>query len=117
MKEQLEKWYGTDSVVLIHGDMELEGKSADADSKRRSQRLFREEDKVRFMVSTEAGGEGINLQFCYILVNYDLPWNPIRYEQRVGRVYRYGQEKIVQIYDMRNKNTIEETVRSYSTSA
>jgi superfamily II DNA or RNA helicase len=113
LKEQLEKWYGSGSVVLIHGDMELEGKTPDTDSKRRSQRLFREEDRVRFLVSTEAGGEGINLQFCYILVNYDLPWNPVRYEQRVGRVYRYGQEKIVQIYNLRNKDTIEETVRSY----
>jgi superfamily II DNA/RNA helicase len=68
---------------------------------------------VRFLVSTEAGGEGINLQFCYILVNYDLPWNPMRYEQRIGRVYRYGQEKVVQIYNLRAKDTIEDTVRSY----
>lgn len=113
LKEQLEKWYGAGSVVLIHGDMELEGKTPEAESKRRSQRVFREENGVRFMISTEAGGEGINLQFCYILVNYDLPWNPIRYEQRVGRIYRYGQEKIVQIYNLRNKDTIEETVRSY----
>jgi superfamily II DNA/RNA helicase len=113
LKEQLEKWYGAGSVVLIHGDMGLEGKTPDAESKRRSQKLFREEKGVRFLVSTEAGGEGINLQFCYILVNYDLPWNPVRYEQRVGRVYRYGQEKIVQIYNLRNKDTIEETVRSY----
>jgi superfamily II DNA or RNA helicase len=113
LKEQLEKWYGSGSVVLIHGDMELEGKTADADSKRRSQRLFRDEPAVRFMVSTEAGGEGINLQFCYILVNYDLPWNPMRYEQRVGRVYRYGQDKVVQIYNLKNRDTIEDTVRSY----
>lgn len=113
LKEQLEKWYGAGSVVLIHGDMELEGKTPEAESKRRSQRLFREDKTVRFLVSTEAGGEGINLQFCYILVNYDLPWNPIRYEQRVGRIYRYGQEKVAQIYNMRNKDTIEETVRSY----
>lgn len=113
LKEQLEKWYGEGSVVLIHGDMELEGKTADAETKRRSQRLFREDPAVRFLVSTEAGGEGINLQFCYILVNYDLPWNPMRYEQRVGRVYRYGQDKVVQIYNLKNKDTIEETVRSY----
>jgi superfamily II DNA or RNA helicase len=113
LREQLEKAYGAGSVVLINGDMELEGKTPDAESKRRSQRLFRDEPGVRFLVSTEAGGEGINLQFCYILVNYDLPWNPMRYEQRIGRVYRYGQEKIVQIYNLRAKETIEETVRSY----
>jgi hypothetical protein len=68
---------------------------------------------VRFLVSTEAGGEGINLQWCYIVVNYDLPWNPMRYEQRIGRVYRYGQDKVVQIYNLRAKETIEDTVRSY----
>ncbi len=113
LKERLEKWYGANTVVLINGDMELEGKTPEAESKRRSQRVFREEDSVRFLVSTEAGGEGINLQFCYIVVNYDLPWNPMRYEQRIGRVYRYGQEKVVQIYNLRAKDTVEETVRSY----
>jgi superfamily II DNA or RNA helicase len=113
LKERLEKWYGANTVVLINGDMELEGKTTDAESKRRSQRVFREEPSVRFLVSTEAGGEGINLQFCYILVNYDLPWNPMRYEQRVGRVYRFGQEKVVQIYNLRAKGTVEDTVRSY----
>jgi superfamily II DNA or RNA helicase len=113
LKEQLERWYARASVVLIHGDMELEAKTADAESKRRSQRLFRDDPSVRFLVSTEAGGEGINLQFCYILVNFDLPWNPMRYEQRVGRVYRYGQDKVVQIYNLKNKDTIEDTVRSY----
>jgi len=113
LKERLEGWYGGGTVVLINGDMKLEGKTPDANSKRRSQQLFRDDPSVRFLVSTEAGGEGINLQFCHILVNYDLPWNPMRYEQRIGRVYRYGQEKVVHIYNLKNKNTIEETVRSY----
>jgi hypothetical protein len=132
LKERLEKWYGAGSVVLINGDMKLESKASvaalssapnespvrtpalqEAPSKQHSQRVFREEPSVRFLVSTEAGGEGINLQFCYILVNYDLPWNPMRYEQRIGRVYRYGQQKVVQIYNLRAKDTIEDTVRSY----
>jgi superfamily II DNA or RNA helicase len=113
LKERLEKWYGANTVVLINGDMELEGKTPEAESKRRSQRVFRDESSVRFLVSTEAGGEGINLQFCYIVANYDLPWNPMRYEQRVGRVYRYGQEKVVQIYNLRAKDTVEDTVRTY----
>jgi len=113
LKEKLEGWYGSGTVVLINGDMKLEGKTLEAESKRRSQRLFRDEPKVRFLVSTEAGGEGINLQFCYIVVNCDLPWNPMRYEQRIGRVYRYGQEKVVQIYNLKNRDTIEDTVRSY----
>jgi superfamily II DNA or RNA helicase len=113
LRQRLETWYGPDSVVLINGDMELEGKTSGAESKRRSQSLFRDAPEVRFLVSTEAGGEGINLQFCYIVVNYDLPWNPMRYEQRIGRVYRYGQEKVVQIYNLRAKDTVEDTVRSY----
>jgi superfamily II DNA or RNA helicase len=113
LKEKLEEWYGTSTVVLINGDMKLEGKTQDAESKRRSQRLFRDEPSVRFLVSTEAGGEGINLQFCHIVVNYDLPWNPMRYEQRIGRIYRYGQDKVVHIYNMKNRDTIEDTVRSY----
>src|SRR5271157_559312 len=113
LQEQLERWYGANTVVLINGDMELEGKTPEAESKRRSQRVFRDDPSVRFLVSTEAGGEGINLQFCYIVVNYDLPWNPMRYEQRVGRVYRYGQEKVFQIYNLRAKGTVEDTVRSY----
>jgi len=113
LKAQLEEWYGHGTVVLINGDMKLEGKTPEADSKLRSQQLFRDEPKVRFLVSTEAGGEGINLQFCHVLVNYDLPWNPMRYEQRVGRVYRYGQQKVVHIYNLKNIGTIEDTVRSY----
>jgi SNF2 family DNA or RNA helicase len=113
LKERLEKWYGGHTVVLINGDMELEGKTPQAESKRRSQQRFRDEPAVRFLVSTEAGGEGINLQFCYIVVNYDLPWNPMRYEQRIGRVYRYGQDKVVQIYNLRARDTVEDTVRSY----
>jgi superfamily II DNA or RNA helicase len=113
LKERLEDWYGTGTVVLINGDMKLEGAGPEANTKRRSQQLFRDDPNVRFLVSTEAGGEGINLQFCHILVNYDLPWDPMRYEQRIGRVYRYGQQKVVHIYNLKNKDTIEETVRSY----
>lgn len=113
IKERLEEWYGPKTVALINGDMKLEGKTPEAESKRRSQRLFRDEPRVRFLVSTEAGGEGINLQFCHIVVNYDLPWNPMRYEQRIGRVYRYGQDKVVHIYNMKNRDTIEDKVRSY----
>jgi superfamily II DNA or RNA helicase len=129
---ELERRYGAGSVVVIHGDMKLERQGeAEQDlerlwkpfagggaleaptTKRTSQRLFRDHPKVRFLVSTEAGGEGINLQFCHICVNYDLPWNPMRVEQRVGRVYRFGQQKVVQVYHLSNKSTIEETVQAY----
>lgn len=59
--------------------------------------------KVRVLVSTEAGGEGLNLQkSCHIMVNYDLPWNPSRLVQRIGRLYRYGQEKRVQVINLHN---------------
>lgn len=128
----LEEKYGKGSVVVIHGGIKLERREeADQDinviwapftrdgaliaptTKRTSQRLFREHPQVRFLVSTEAGGEGINLQFCHICVNYDLPWNPMRVEQRVGRVYRYGQKKVVQVYHFFNQGTIEEKVQAY----
>jgi ERCC4-related helicase/HKD family nuclease len=130
--EQLEKKYGKGSVVVIHGGMKLERKDeaeqdiesvwapfgkagalGAATTKRTSQRLFRDHSNVRFLVSTEAGGEGINLQFCHICINYDLPWNPMRVEQRVGRVYRFGQDKVVQVYNFFNKGTIEDVVQSY----
>jgi hypothetical protein len=75
--------------------------------------LFRDHERVRFLVSTEAGGEGINLQFCHICINYDLPWNPMKVEQRVGRVYRFGQDKVVQVYNFFNKGTIEDQVQAY----
>jgi ERCC4-related helicase/HKD family nuclease len=129
---ELEAKYGKGTVVVIHGDMKLERREeADMDTeavwrpfakdgalvapttKRTSQRLFRDHAEVRFLVSTEAGGEGINLQFCHICVNYDIPWNPMRVEQRIGRIYRYGQDKVVQIYHFFNKGTIEDKVQSY----
>src|SRR5690625_719081 len=62
---------------------------------------------VQVLIATEAGGEGINLQFCNHLINYDLPWNPMRLEQRIGRIHRYGQEKDVQIYNFAVRETIE----------
>ncbi|MRH43144.1 ATP-dependent helicase [Aquibacillus halophilus] len=68
------------------------------------------QDKVQVLIATEAGGEGINLQFCNNMINYDLPWNPMRLEQRIGRIHRYGQEYDVNIYNFAIKNTMEEHV-------
>lgn len=68
------------------------------------------QNQARVMIATEAAGEGINLQFCHHLVNYDLPWNPMRLEQRIGRLHRFGQENDVQIYNFAIRNTIEEHV-------
>ncbi len=62
------------------------------------------------LVSTEAGGQGINLQFCNTIINYDLPWNPMKVEQRIGRVHRLGQDKDVVIYNLSTTATIEEKI-------
>jgi len=87
--EKLREW-GL-SVTYIHGGMNL-------DERIRAEHEFRE--KAQIMVSTEAGGEGINLQFCWLMVNYDIPWNPNRLEQRMGRIHRYGQQYEVHIYNL-----------------
>ena len=65
------------------------------------------EHKPSIMVATEAAGEGINLQFCSLMVNYDIPWNPNRLEQRMGRIHRYKQEQEVMIFNLVAKNTRE----------
>jgi superfamily II DNA or RNA helicase len=77
---------------LIHGDVDAEGRKA---------ARLRFESGSRFLVSTEAGGEGINLQkACHLMVNYDLPWNPMRLQQRIGRLDRYGQKAKVQVFNL-----------------
>ncbi|MBT2687069.1 DEAD/DEAH box helicase [Bacillus sp. ISL-47] len=70
--------------------------------------LFQKNAQV--LIATEAGGEGINLQFCNHIINFDLPWNPMRLEQRIGRIHRLGQEKDVLIYNFATKDTVEEHV-------
>jgi SNF2 family DNA or RNA helicase len=70
--------------------------------------LFQKHAQV--LIATEAGGEGINLQFCNHIINFDLPWNPMRLEQRIGRIHRLGQEKDVNIYNFATKDTVEEHV-------
>lgn len=72
--------------------------------------LFKE--KADVLIATEAGGEGINLQFCQHVINYDLPWNPMKLEQRIGRVHRLGQEGDVHIYNLAIQNTIEDRILS-----
>lgn len=70
--------------------------------------LFR--GRAQIMIATEAGGEGINLQFCHHMINFDLPWNPMRVEQRIGRVHRLGQTHDVKIYNLYTQGTIEEHI-------
>ena len=67
--------------------------------------LFR--GRCQVMIATEAGGEGINLQFCHNIINFDLPWNPMRVEQRIGRVHRLGQQNDVNIFNLSTEGTIE----------
>ena len=88
---------------VFHGQL-------NADEKDRAVELFRDGMGRQALVATEAGGEGRNLQFAHILVNYDLPWNPMRVEQRIGRVDRIGQEKTIQIFNFRVRDTIEERI-------
>lgn len=82
--------------------------SMDRDEKESAIARFREDAEV--LISTEAGGEGRNLQFCSILINYDLPWSPLKIEQRIGRIHRFGQERDVFIYNFSTKNTVAERV-------
>jgi hypothetical protein len=70
-----------------------------------AEREFRESCQV--LVATEAAGEGINLQFCWRMINYDIPWNPVRLEQRMGRIHRYGQEFDCLIFNFVTTNTRE----------
>jgi SNF2 family DNA or RNA helicase len=69
---------------------------------------FKEYPQYRALVCTESGGEGINLQFCNTMINYDLPWNPMRLEQRIGRIHRLGQLREVFIYNLYTQGTVEE---------
>ena len=67
--------------------------------------------KTRILISTDAGGEGLNLQFCHVVVNYDIPWNPMRLEQRIGRVDRIGQRHRVRALNFVLEDTVEYRVR------
>lgn len=68
------------------------------------------QNRAQVLIATEAGGEGINLQFCNQVINYDLPWNPMRVEQRIGRVHRLGQTRDVYIYNLSTVGTVEEHI-------
>ena len=92
------------TVTQIHGGMKI-GDRDTPGSRIYAEREFREDCQV--MVATEAAGEGINLQFCWFMINYDIPWNPVRLEQRMGRIHRYGQEKDCLIFNFVTTNTRE----------
>lgn len=92
------------SVTQIHGGMKI-GDRDTPGTRIFAEREFRESAQV--LVATEAAGEGINLQFCWLMINYDIPWNPVRLEQRMGRIHRYGQEKDCLIFNFVSTNTRE----------
>jgi len=90
------------TVVILNGGMDLE-------ERRQAQRRFA--DDAQILISTDAGSEGLNLQFCHVIVNYDLPWNPMKIEQRIGRVDRIGQKHIVRAMNFVLADTVELRVR------
>ena len=92
------------SVTQIHGGMKI-GDRDTPQTRIYAEREFREDAQI--LVATEAAGEGINLQFCWLTINYDIPWNPVRLEQRMGRTHRYGQEKDCLIFNFVATNTRE----------
>lgn len=92
------------SLTQIHGGMKIGDRDMPG-SRINAERLFKEERQM--LVATEAAGEGINLQFCWFMINYDIPWNPVRLEQRMGRIHRYGQEKDCLIFNFVATNTRE----------
>lgn len=98
LRDRLEGKGLTGQIAEIHGGM---------DYKKRDEQAAFFEQGARIMVATDAAGEGINLQFCWLLVNYDIPWNPARLEQRMGRVHRYKQTHDVLLLNMVSVNTRE----------
>lgn len=89
-----------DAVVIIHGGIGRE-------ERRKSQEAFTHDKEVEILVATDAAGEGINLQRAHLMVNYDLPWNPNRLEQRFGRIHRIGQTEVCHLWNLVAKDTRE----------
>lgn len=89
-----------EAVVVIHGGMGREDRM-------KAQEAFRHDPEVRVLVATDAAGEGINLQRAHLMVNYDLPWNPNRIEQRFGRIHRIGQTEVCHLWNLVAEETRE----------
>jgi superfamily II DNA or RNA helicase len=96
---EIEKSYPGQGVALLRG--------GDHGAKTAAEKRFRSPDGPRVLVCTAAGREGINLQFARVLFNFDLPWNPMDVEQRIGRIHRYGQKDTAQVYNLILSDTIE----------
>ena len=96
-------------VTQIHGGMKV-GDRDTPGTRIYAEKDFREDAQV--LIATEAAGEGINLQFCWFMINYDIPWNPVRLEQRMGRIHRYGQTHDCVVFNFAATNTMEGRVLS-----
>jgi superfamily II DNA/RNA helicase len=96
LEKRIRNWGYT--VNIIHGGMTSQERI-------NAEKVFKQETQI--LVATEAAGEGINLQFCHLMINYDIPWNPNRLEQRMGRVHRYGQKYEVFVYNLVAADTVE----------
>lgn len=88
LRHRLEAMGYTDKIAAIHGAMDYRERDAEVERFRRPHAA----GGAQYLLATDAAGEGINLQFCWLMVNYDVPWNPARLEQRMGRIHRYGQQ-------------------------
>src|SRR4029450_13973370 len=89
-----------EAVVVIHGGMGRE-------ERLKAQESFRHDPEVQVLLATDAAGEGINLQRAHLMVNYDLPWNPNRLEQRFGRIHRIGQTEVCHLWNLVAEETRE----------
>ena len=101
LTDKIRTLFGSDdSVVTIHGGMLR-------DERRKIEERFRQDKDVRIMIATDAAGEGINLQRAHLMINYDLPWNPNRLEQRFGRIHRIGQTEVCHLWNLVSQETRE----------
>lgn len=99
LAREIEEVYPGQGVAVLRG--------GDHGAKVAAERRFKQKNGPRVLVCTAAGREGINLQFARILFNFDLPWNPMDMEQRIGRIHRYGQMHTAQVYNLVLSDTIE----------
>ena len=101
LTDKIRSLFGQDeSVATIHGGMLR-------DERRKTEELFKQDKQVRILIATDAAGEGINLQRAHLMVNYDLPWNPNRLEQRFGRIHRIGQTEVCHLWNLVSQETRE----------
>jgi SNF2 family DNA or RNA helicase len=102
LRIELAKIFGTPTIATIKG--------GPLDQKIEAVESFWDENGAKILISTSAGGEGINLQCGRVMFNYDLPWNPMAVEQRIGRIHRFGQKDVSQVYNLVAKDTVEERI-------